>query len=1048
MARDNVILTNFTAGELSPLLQGRVDISKYSNGCRRFENLIVLPHGGATKTPGTVFAGEVAHSAKKTVLIPFIYSFDESYMIEVGEYYFRFWKNHGLIESSPGVPYEVVTPYAEDDLAEIHFKQSADVMYLTHSLYPVQKLSRFTDNSWTLTPVMCEQKDKKYITGITKANPGVVTSSAHGYSNTDTIFISGIVGMVELSAMDSAVAAQGTITMSGTATAAQGKITSSVGVPSPGQTIHFGAERIVMVAVGNGNISLGYCEVGTTPAEVCANIIATVNGYAPTAALVTASAGGGTTVLITYKTVGTVGNSVAFTETCTNITCDGSGYLGGTTAGADIRTVGQTFVIDGYTFTWKLARAVAFEVTIGNTSVLDATNVISAVNADMTTVTAAVGSTTSKVLLTAVVAGVAGNSIITNEACTNMAMDGATLGTTRAGVDHSLAKGYFTVLNKATDTFQLAKGGAGTIDTSGFTAYVSGGEVERAISNITKADPGVVTCNSHGLLNGDIVYLYDISGMVELNGTTQVVANITTNTFEIEDTSAMTVYTTGGRFSEVLFSTTGDYPACVSFFEERLAFAATVNHPQTENLSVSGDYENFLEGDDADDAMEYTIKSTAQIKWLLEQDYLIVGTSDGVYRAGGASQDPLTPTNIVVRKQFPTPCSSVPPIPVGENILFAQRFGMKLREAAWDIKRDGYIDNDITILSEHITRGATLADSGIVGMAFTSEPIPIIWMILAGGSLIGCTYMKAQDVVGFHRHPKTNAIIESIASMPGDQSDELWMVVQRVINGFTVRYIEYMSPLDLGGLSDPFFVDCGLVWDGGETKNITNASQMYPVVITAASHGFDDGDKVRIEDVVGMTELNDRIFIVCDSASSTFGITDLEGDRINGSAFQAYLSGGTVEKVASVFSGLDHLEGESVSVCADGQDAGLKTVSGGSITLDGYYNSVSVGLPYVSVLQPVRVEMGNIMKTSQCQLKKIDSIAVRLFQSLGGTIGGAEDTQDTIPYVDPRIPYTGDIKIPFWAQEGTDGNILLEHTTPLPFTILAIVANGETFEGD
>jgi hypothetical protein len=224
---------------------------------------------------------------------------------------------------------------------------------------------------------------------------------------------------------------------------------------------------------------------------------------------------------------------------------------------------------------------------------------------------------------------------------------------------------------------------------------------------------------------------------------------------------------------------------------------------------------------------------------------------------------------------------------------------------------------------------------------------------------------------------------------------------------------------------------------------------MNPVGIhTTTPHGFSNGDKVRIEDVVGMAELNDRVFIVANKTGNEFDLTDLDGDNLDGSAFQAYLSGGTVEKVARVFTGLDHLEGESVSVCADGQDAGLETVVGGSITLADYYNTVTVGLSFASVLQPVRVEMGNIMKSSQCQLKKIDSIAVRLYKSLGGEIGGTEDTLDIIPYVDPMTPHTGDIKIPFWSQEGSDGNIIIKHETPLPFTLLAIVANGETFEGD
>lgn len=140
----------FTAGELAPSLWARVDLSKFQSGLKKALNVFVHAHGGVSNRSGTEFVREVKTSAKKTVLIPFQFSADQSYILEFGDGYVRFFRDGGLILSG-GSPYEVATPYAEGDLDDIVFAQEADVMYLTHPSYPIKKLSRFAETNWTLT---------------------------------------------------------------------------------------------------------------------------------------------------------------------------------------------------------------------------------------------------------------------------------------------------------------------------------------------------------------------------------------------------------------------------------------------------------------------------------------------------------------------------------------------------------------------------------------------------------------------------------------------------------------------------------------------------------------------------------------------------------------------------------------------------------------------------------------------------------------------------------------------------------------------------------
>src|SRR3990167_1614851 len=115
MPKVSPILTNFSAGEVSPLLDGRVDISQYYNSAKILENFLILPAGGIRRRPGTYYVDEVKDSTRKTRLIPFQFSTSQTYQIEVGDRYMRFYQNRGQITSG-GSAYEISTSYLEAGL--------------------------------------------------------------------------------------------------------------------------------------------------------------------------------------------------------------------------------------------------------------------------------------------------------------------------------------------------------------------------------------------------------------------------------------------------------------------------------------------------------------------------------------------------------------------------------------------------------------------------------------------------------------------------------------------------------------------------------------------------------------------------------------------------------------------------------------------------------------------------------------------------------------------------------------------------------------------
>ena len=146
----------FTAGVLSPALHARVDLAKFATGLKQGKNLFVHPHGGASNRPGLQFVSDlhagVSGPGAERRLIPFQFNTEQSYILEFGGLYIRFYRDGGRILSG-GLAYSVVTPYSASEALDIVYIQEADVMYLCHPMHAPRKLSRLADNNWTLTLV-------------------------------------------------------------------------------------------------------------------------------------------------------------------------------------------------------------------------------------------------------------------------------------------------------------------------------------------------------------------------------------------------------------------------------------------------------------------------------------------------------------------------------------------------------------------------------------------------------------------------------------------------------------------------------------------------------------------------------------------------------------------------------------------------------------------------------------------------------------------------------------------------------------------------------
>lgn len=149
MPKATVIQTNFTAGEISPRLYGRIDIQKYQNSAKTMRDVVPVQHGGARRREGTRYVAEVKDSADVTRLIPFIYSKTDAYVLELGDSYMRVYKNGAQVLDG-GLPYEIATSFTSAMLYELDYTQGEDTMLFFHeSIFP-RRLRRFADDYWVL----------------------------------------------------------------------------------------------------------------------------------------------------------------------------------------------------------------------------------------------------------------------------------------------------------------------------------------------------------------------------------------------------------------------------------------------------------------------------------------------------------------------------------------------------------------------------------------------------------------------------------------------------------------------------------------------------------------------------------------------------------------------------------------------------------------------------------------------------------------------------------------------------------------------------------
>lgn len=306
--------------------------------------------------------------------------------------------------------------------------------------------------------------------------------------------------------------------------------------------------------------------------------------------------------------------------------------------------------------------------------------------------------------------------------------------------------------------------------------------------------------------------------------------------------------TTGKTFKWAFgdWSAAMGYPTKVGFYKSRLCFAG--NNKLW--FSVASDYENFTPMSngfevESDDAINVQIEadSTNTIQWIAASSSLIVGTASSELTCSpSTTTSAFGPDNIQIVQESKYGSKGVNALLVGNTVLFVQRAGRKVRAVSADYQSGSYSSTDLSVLAEHMT------STGIVDFAWQQEPDNVVWVVLTSGELVALTYNAEQEVIAWHRHD-VGGVVESVATIPdpAGNRDDVWIVVNRTINSVTKRYVEYMKPAwdaNTQSLSEAFYVDCGLTYNGTPVTSVTGLSHLEGQTVAVTTDGAAHPDVV------------------------------------------------------------------------------------------------------------------------------------------------------------------------------------------------------------
>jgi hypothetical protein len=583
-------------------------------------------------------------------------------------------------------------------------------------------------------------------------------------------------------------------------------------------------------------------------------------------------------------------------------------------------------------------------------------------------------------------------------------------------------------------------------------------------------------------------------GYVEITGNSGSSTTVAQCTIKEEIVSDNSSY----EWQKSVWDTTNGYPRSVALYQQRLAFAGTKQYPATIWFSNSGGFYNFaasqligvttgnLDSTGANivgeqildtNSIVLTIDSDTvdQIEWLKEGQKLTMGTSGGVFSVYGSENDlTITPFNFTIQKvaDWETEPEALP-VSVGNQVLYVQKNGRKIRELAYEAQKENFEATDITLRAEDITY------SGVKEIVYQDSPSGIVWARLDNGKLVAVTYNKNLNLYGWSTHTiggthtdathGNHAKVERLTVIPRGTYDQLWMVVKRTIGVDTKRYVEYMtSYYDKQEIiqEKSHFIDSGLSKESSNTDASTSSSRSFNassgvntgtnLITTGSPHGLSIGDAITLSTIETLpTGVNSGITYIVKTvpAGTTLTLCEdvTEAGALGTDIDITAIGSGTVYITKTGFkylSGLSHLAGETVSILGDGALQPQRVVSGtGTVGLQTVCKTYArAGLAYTSTVTTLPRVKGVGDSFAVTGTKRLLTVNLLFLETLGVTFGMEGGTLDEILFRDPsdfvygtKVPLYSGVKelVPANRSFSAEG-ITVQSSDPFPMTLLRV----------
>lgn len=427
-----------------------------------------------------------------------------------------------------------------------------------------------------------------------------------------------------------------------------------------------------------------------------------------------------------------------------------------------------------------------------------------------------------------------------------------------------------------------------------------------------------------------------------------------------------------------VWSAVNGYPRTGTLHEQRLVAGGTTKFPQTIWGSRVAEYLDFTKGANDDESYSYTIAADEvnPISHLTSLRHLVIHTYGGEFSARGGVEKPITPTSVRIVPETAHGSKAVRPVIIGNESIYVQRSGRKVRAMSYHYDADGYQSPDLAVLAEHITEG------GIVGMAYQQEPESILWAWRGDGAFISCTLDREQQVTGW-AHSYHDGAVESMATIPNGDRDEVWQIVRRVVNSASVRYLEI--------LDDTFQPTAPAAADPND----------FPPVASTPTYGYTVDCGQSTDSALGQT---------------VFNVPHLIGKTVD------ILADGSVMPQQVV-------------------------TGGGTVTLSRPAFRALIGLPFRTELELLTPELGTGEGTAQGNAMRTSEITLRLVDTIGGKLVGEDGHEQTIPFRrlgvgvldQPPQPFTGLKRqtVLGWMRGSSVQRIVQD--LPLPMHVLAVI---------